>query len=316
MAVVTSDILAGALTNFRATFQAAFDAAQNMSSWRDIALQVQSQKLTESHNWLGTVPTMVDVTHSDLQAEGLFSFNYSITNNTYKAAIEVQRAVFEDDSLGLITPRIAQLAEEAARHPGQLVLQLLVNNGLAFDGTAFIADTRTIGRSANVDNNMASGGSGTTLAGFQADLATARATMRKFQDDQGRPLNNVGDTIMVPPELEQLAYQALNISFPAASPNVAMAIPGNAGTGDGSLTAAGYRVIVNPYLTDTNDWYLLCTRQATKPFIYQTRIAPSLEGPTTPNTESGTIRDRFLYTVRARYNAGYGDPRYCIRIVN
>jgi len=277
---------------------------------------VQSTKLTEAHNWLGTVPTMVDVTHSELQTEGLFNYNYSITNNTYKAAIEVQRAVFEDDSIGLLTPRIAQLAQEAVRHPRQLLLTLPVTNGTAFDGAAFIADTRVVGRSANIDNNMASGGSGTTLAGFQADLGTARSTMRLFQDDQGRPMNNVGNVIMVPPGLEQLAYQALNISFPAATPNVGPAIPASVGFSGGALYASGYEVIVNPFLTDVNDWYLLCTTQAAKPFIYQTRVAPSLEGVTTPTTESGVLRDRFIYTVRARYAVGYGDPRYCIRIVN
>src|SRR3990172_3369048 len=102
MAVVTTDILAAALTNFRATFQSSFDAARNLAPWRDVALEIQSQSLIESHNWLGTVPQMVDVTKGDAQAEGLFSFNYSIQNNVYKAVIEVQRSVFEDERLGTL----------------------------------------------------------------------------------------------------------------------------------------------------------------------------------------------------------------------
>src|SRR4030067_1410495 len=133
MAVVPSAFLAGVLTNFRATFQNAFDAARNIATWREAVIELQSQGLVETHNWLGTPPVMVDVSHGDLQIEGLFSFNYSITNLTWKAAIEVQRAVFEDDRLGLIAPRLAQLGAEAAPHPGQLGPHVPGAQGHAFD---------------------------------------------------------------------------------------------------------------------------------------------------------------------------------------
>lgn len=314
MAVVTSDFLAGVLTNFRAFFQSQFDAATNISPWQELATPVKSEKGIESYNWLGTAPQMIDVTHGDLQLEGLFPFNFQIVNNTYKAAIEVARASFEDDSLGLITPRVAQLGMEAARHPGQLLFQLPALNGLAYDGVAFFADTRVIGRSANIDNNLAKhmAGAAQTVAEIQQDLGLARASMRKFQDDQGRPMNNVPNYIMVPPEMEQPMYQALNITFPAASPNVGPVI--SPATNDGTLRSNGYTVIVNPYASDATTWWLFSVQGALRPFIWQTRVAPSLEGTITPNTDSGVIRDRFVYTVRARYNVGYGDPRYAVRV--
>src|SRR3989304_365074 len=227
MAVVTSDLLAGVLTNFRATFQSAFDAARNIATWREAVIELQAQGLGGANNWGGTPPVMVDVSHGDLQIEGLFSFNYSITNLTWKAAIEVQRAVFEDDRLGLIAPRLAQLGEEAARHPGQLVLQLPVENGNAFDGAAFFADTRVIGRSANIDNNLAQ--TGTTIANIQTDIALVRRALRLFQDDQGRPMNNVLNFIMCEPGIEQAMYQALSVQFPAAAPTAPNRGPGTPG---------------------------------------------------------------------------------------
>jgi len=308
MAVVTSDFLAGVLTNFRATFQSNFDAARNLAAWREVAVEIQSQSLVETHNWLGTPPVMVDVTKGDLQTEGLFSFNYSITNSLYKAAVEVQRAVFEDDRLGLIAPRVAQLGEEAARHPGQLILQLPVDNGNAFDGTAFFADTRVIGRSANVDNNLAQ--TGATIANIQTDIGLVRRALRLFQDDQGRPMNNVLNVIMCEPGIEQAMYQALSVQFPAAAPTVAGIIPADAAV----RTINGYTLVANPYITNANEWYGFAVTQTMKPFIFQSRVAPSLEGPTSPDSESGTIRDRFIYTARARYAVGYGDPRYAVRV--
>ncbi len=307
MAVVTSDYLAGVLTNFRATFQSVFDAASNIASWRQVALEIQSQSLTENHSWLGTVPQMVDVTRGDIQLEGLFSFNYAITNNTYKSAIEVERAVFEDDRLSTIVPRLRQLGEEAVRHPGQLVLQLPVSNGNAFDGVAFFADTRVIGRSANIDNSLAQ--TGVTIANIQTDINLVRTALRSFQDDQGRPLNNVLNCIMCAPDIEGPMYQALNANFPAAAPTVAPIVPG----GTEVTVVNGYTVIVNPYITNSGEWYGFCLTAGMRPFIYQTRVAPALED-LSAGSPNAVLQDRFIYSVRARYNVGYGDPRYAVRV--
>ncbi len=310
MAIVNSDFLAGVRTGFRSLFQIAFEAASMQAPWRDMALTVPSTGSSESYDWLGTVPVMVDVTHGDIQVEGLGNYSQTIENLTYKAAIEVSRASMEDDKLGLITPRVQQLGQEAGRHPGQLMFALFESGGLAFDGTAFFSDTRVIGRSANIDNIVSGAYGAGTVAEFLAGLAAGRSQMRLFQDDQGRPMNHIPNVIVVPPALEQAAVQALSQTTQGAS---TIPIPA---TGDGAFRISGYLVLVNPYLTTTDDWYMFHVSGATKPFLYQERIAPSLEGLTTPETESGIIRDRFLYSVRARYAVGYGDPRYAVKMLD
>lgn len=304
---VTPGLVAGALTTFRTIFNSAFNAATNLQPWRGIAMEVQSTSDTETHNWLDTVPQMVDVTHSVLEVENLYAFDYSIQNNTYKAAFEVPRAFFEDEKLGLVTPKIQQLAQEAARHPGQLIFQQAVNNPLAFDGVALIADTRVIGRSANIDNNIA--GSGVTVANMQTDLGTATSTMMLFQDDAGRPMSSIGNVIMVPPALRQTAYQALNTDQGAALNQLVAPPSGVIGSNE------GFTIIVNPYLTDLTDWYLMRVGDGFAPFIYQTRVAPSLESLADGSAQA-IVNDKFIYTVRARYNVGVGDPRHIIRVVN
>jgi phage major head subunit gpT-like protein len=304
---VTPELVTGALTTFRTIFNEAFDAASNLQPWRGIAMEVQSTGETETHHWLGTVPSMIDVTHDTLQVENLYAFDYSITNNTYKAAFEVPRSFFEDEKLGLVTPKIRQLAEEAARHPGQLIFQQVVTNPLAFDGVAFIADTRTIGASANIDNQIA--GTGTSVAQFQTDLAAATAQMMLFQDDRGRPMSGIGNVIMVPPALRQVAYQALNTNQAAALNQMVAPPTGVIGSNE------GFQIVVNPYLTDTNDWYLLRVSGGFAPFIYQTRVAPTLE-PLVEGSANAILNDTFVYTVRARYNCGVGDPRHIVKTTN
>jgi len=306
---VTPALVAGALTTFRTIFNNVFDAAANLQPWRGIAMEVPSTSDTETHHWLGSVPAMVDVTHDVLQVESLYAFDYSIQNLTYKAAFEVPRSFFEDDKLGLVTPKINQLALEAARHPGQLLFQIPVNNPLAFDGVALIADTRVIGRSANVDNQVAGGSDPTVVANFQLQIAAATALMMLFQDDQGRPMSAIGNVIMVPPALRQVAYQALNANQAAALNQLVAPPTGVIGSNE------GFTIVVNPYLTDANDWYLLSVANGFAPFIYQERIRPTLE-PLTNGSEYAIVNDKFVYTVRARYNVGVGDPRHIVRITN
>lgn len=306
--IVSRDYLQGALTNFRATFENDFAAAENGQDWARVTMMLDAKGRFMTHQWLGSVPSMQDVSKGDLELEAPDAYNYTRENLTFKAGFEVERSTFEDDELGTIRPKISQLGEEAARHPGQLIFELFRDgaSGLAFDNVAFFANTRVLGDSANIDNLAA--GSGITVANILADLSTNRGTMRRFQDDKGRPMNLVGNAVMVPPELEGVMYQALQSE---QSANPAPAIPA-----EQAITSRGYPIVVNPYLTDLTDWYLIHFSPFRGPAFKQNRLNPTLEGITNPETDSGVIRDKFVYTARARYNVGYGDPRTAIRIVN
>jgi phage major head subunit gpT-like protein len=310
MAVITSDFLAGVLTNYRALFQQNFDAAVGAATWRELATPIDSKARFEAYNWLGTTPKMQDVTRGDLIIDDLGKFNFTLENRLWKAGFEVERQEYEDDNntLGLIRPRIDQLVAEAVRHPGELVFSIFEGNPVAFDGITLFNATRVIGKSANIANTLA--GTGVTVAAVQTDLQSAIAAMVKFQDDKGRPMGLRPNAIVVPPNLLQVAFQALN----ANQGNILN--PVLPATETGIITGAGYRLFVNEFATDVNDWYLLCVNPQIRPFIFQNRLNPALEGITNPETESGIIRDRFVYTARARYNVTVSDPRYFVRIVN
>lgn len=309
MAVVTSDFLQAVLTGLRTTFNEDFSAARNGQDWRRATMIVDSSSGFETHSWLGSVPKMAEA-DGDMILEDPDAYNYTIRNKTFKAGFPVKRDVFEDDRLNIIRPKVAQLADEAARHPGELIFGLArdgsLATSLAFDNVAFFADTRVLGDSANIDNIRT--GTGITVAQILADLSANRGVMRKFQDDKGRPMNLVANAVMVPAELEGVMYQALQDERAA---NASPAIPA-----EQAIISRGYPLIVNPYLTDANDWYLLHVSPSLAPFVLQDRLAPALEGVTSPESESGVIRDQFIYSARARYNVGYGDPRCAIRITN
>lgn len=310
MAIVTSDYLEGVRTNFRALFEKEFAAAQGLQGWKGFVLEVPSDGERNTYEWFDTVPLMQDVTHGPVALQGLREDNFSIVNSDYQAAIEVERSSMERDKLGLIAPRINQLGLEAARHPGQLIFQHVLNNNNAFDGSAFFADTRTIGDSGNIDNQIA--GTGITVATFQTDLGSAVAQMRVFEDDRGRVMNLRGNTIMVPPELEEIAWRALNRS---AGDGVTSPVPPV--TPSGVFSASGYMVVVNPYLTDANNWFLFHVGQGVmKPFIYQVEKRPVLESDTNPNARVAIIQRTFVYSVYGRYATGMTDPRLGVEVEN
>ena len=310
MPIVTSDFLSGVRTNFRALYAREFAAAMGLQGWQALALRVPSDTETESYNWFGTVPKMKDVTHDTVDLAGLRSDNFSLTNSRYQAAIEVKREALERDKLGLIAPRIAQMSQEAARHPGELIFKHVLNNNNAFDGAAFFGDARTIGNSASIDNDLA--GTGTTVEKITTDLGVAVAEMRVFEDDQGRAMNLRGNTIMVPPELEMPMWQTLNRS--GGDGVNAPVIPVSA---NGVWSASGYAVAVNPFLTDPNDWYLFHVGNGErKPFIFQEEKSPALEADTNPNSREAILSGTFVYSVDGRYATAMTDPRLGIKTTN
>ncbi|PTE15939.1 Mu-like prophage major head subunit gpT family protein [Pseudogemmobacter blasticus] len=61
-------------------------------------------------------------------------------------------------------------------------------------------------------------------------------------------------------------------------------------------------------------WYLLDTRKAIKPFIFQERTKPEFENKTSPGTSDHVfIKDQYLHGIRYRCNGGYGfwQMAYC-----
>lgn len=308
MATVTSDYLSGVLTNFRAIFNTEFEAASSVEGWSAISTKITSSDETETYTWFGQVAKMENVTHGPATKNGLNRYNFSITNEEFQSLQEVERAAFERDKLNLIAPRIGNMGVEAARYPGELIFQLPEDNPTAFDGTAFFANTRTIGASANIDNIVAQ--TGVTVAAFITDLDTAQGTMALFQDDRGRPMRKQGNVIMCHPTMRGAIWQALNR---VAGDGVLSPVP--PASNGGVFTASGYTVIPNPYLTDAGDWYLFHVGAGVdRPFIYQEEVAPRLDGDTDPNSRAVIEERTFLYSAYSRGNVGVTDPRLGVKV--
>lgn len=302
-AVVTSDFLAGLMTNFRVIFQEALDEVMaEFQLYKEISTEFPSDTDQESYGWMGANPNMREWTDQRVY-KALKAYSYSLVNKHYEGTIEVDRDTYEDDKYGLIAPRVRGLPRRAVRHMNEQTISKLDAGAtdLAYDGTAFFADTRTIGASANIDNLLASAYSG-DAAQVRAALAVAYQTMALYQDDKGIAMGLVPDTIVCSPAMLILIRNAL--------------LPGVAGV---IRTEAALfppeRVFASAWIdADLYDWYILCTKAEVKPLIFQLRKAPEFVALDDPRSDHVFKNKTFLYGVDDRFVVGYGDPRTAIKI--
>ncbi len=262
-----------------------------------LATPIPSTSASEKYGFLGDFPGVKEWI-GDKTAGALTDYNFTIANKDWYDAVEIDRNELEDDQLGRILPRIQGLARSLRRWKGQLIASLILNGttGLAYDGSAFFAD-----RTAPNDNLLA--GTGVTLAQVTADIASARAAMFVFVTDTSHVMALTMDTVVVPPELERTMLEAV------MSPQNA------AGAGYGVYNPASTwikRVLVNPDLTDANDWYGFCTTFPLKPFILQNRKDPEM---VLDDTQVKRNR-KLIYSAEMRGNAGYGFFHMGVKVVN
>lgn len=306
MAVVTSDFIAGAFTRFRAIFNQNFFAAMQPVTYPRLAMEVQSSTLTESYNWLGTVPAM-RIWNGMRQVDGLFPFTYSLTNLHYEVSIEVDRDTFEDDMLGMIQPRIAQLGMEVPRFIDNTAILQLVNGAVAgntcYDGVVFYSASHIASAKSGTQTNLYSR-TGETITTLQTDFQGAKAQMRQYKDDQGRPQNIVPDVVLASTTSEQAWRQLLTAAIIA---NVTQA----AGVTNTFVGQAD--LIISPYVT-TNTWHLLNTSDAIKPLIFQNRKPPEFAAVNNPNDSAVFNTRKFEYGVDTRFVVGYGIPDFAIKV--
>lgn len=306
---VNSDVLSALLTTYQTRFGAEYNRAMETQSWRNIVQVIPSETLNEKVPFSGAPPRVQDTTDGAVSFEDVGVYSIDVSNRVFQAGWEIQREAFNDDRYRLFQDKPAEMAQAAAEHPGEYLWGLIEANGNAYDGTAFYANTRVIGASANIDNLL--GGTGTDPVDLAFDLNTAQIAMFNFQTDKGRPIKRMGNVITCSINLFQAWYEALGVRSVNDSGEQTRVTPG-----EPFFTAGRYTVIVNPEATDTDNWQLHSISGSIKPFLMTDRETPSLSGTGSTDTYEWSMLRKAQYVTYARYGRGYGDPRLSINVVN
>jgi phage major head subunit gpT-like protein len=266
----------------------------------ELATEIPSTKSEEKYGWLGDVPVVKEWV-SEKTMGGLKSYTYTLENKDYYTGIRVYRNELEDDQYNMINPRIASLAMAVFNYKAMLISDLIINGttGTAYDGVAFFSNAS----GSRVNDNLLAG-TGTTLAQVKADIATARSAMMKFVSDTSEVMNMILDAVCIPPELEQTMLEVVKSAT----------IPGTAAGGHTFNPAYEWikMVVVDPRLSDANDWYGFATSMPLKPFIFQNRKNPTNVLDDTAVKSAGY----YDYSAEIRGRAGYGFPAMACKVVN
>ena len=274
----------------QSTFNNALDNAPMV--WDKVAMKIVSTTSQNDYAWLSKFPKMRQWI-GDKNIKSLEAFKYSIPNIDWEATVEVDRNDIEDDNLGIYKPQAQMAGESAAQLPDEIVMGL-VNTGftsLCFDGQYFFDTDHLVGGIA-VTNKGNKALSIATLAAAQGSYGAYRTAMRKFKDDEGRPLNILANVLLVPPALEDIANTLMTTDrLEDGKPNP---YKGTA------------MVVVDARLASDTAWFLLDTTKAVKPFIYQERKAPVFVEQTDAQADDVFSRKKFKFGAEARAAGGYG----------
>jgi len=268
--------------------------------WKGISMEMSSDGESEQYAFLGNNPSMREFKDERIPS-GFQSNDFTITNKKFESTIAVDRDAIDDDRWGQIKIAVQRMAETARQYYNDVAWDVFFEGdqttyGQCYDGLEFFDTQHKEGKYyTTVQSNLLS----SALSG--ASLSAARLAMRNFRDDRGKKLGIIGDTLIVPPELEDTAIQLTQSATVDASGNV------NANRGR-------YQVIVRPEITDTDSWALVASGGVLKPLIFQNRM-PTEFGALEGQSEQGFMKEKYYYGVRNRFNFGYGDWRRAILTV-
>lgn len=229
-------------------------AAQSAATqtWDKLADLVQSTQGAETYPMIGAMPGFTKF-RGERRRRKLNQYSFVVTNEEYEDTVAITRAMIDDDN-----EQYAKLQDLAARLGRQFpvfleqqVYALIESayNTNCYDGQYMVDTDHSEGNSGSQSNKG-------TSALDATSYAAGRAAMMKFKDDQGRPAGKMPTVLLVPADLDVAARTILNATIVSSTTNV------QAGTTE---------LVVSPYLTDTNNWFLLDTR-VDKPFFIQERI--------------------------------------------
>jgi len=138
------------------------------------------------------------------------------------------------------------------------------------------------------------GNLGTTPLSYSA-LVDTLIKGADLNDDRGYPMPSIYDVLYVPTALQAKAYEITN----------AIGKPGGADNDANFLASKGLRVVVDPYLTDANNWFMIDSAQAALHALWFNRVNPEIS--LSPDSDYTLVAK---YRGYMRYSFGWDDFRW------
>jgi phage major head subunit gpT-like protein len=216
-------------------------------------------------------------------------YQAEFTHAEYQASLPIDIQLIEDQNYINISMLAEEMGAAAGRTKRNHAASVFAN---AFTSTYAGPDAVELCDASHPVGGSTISNIGSSVLSYPTVVST-RAAMRKFTDDKGIPAGIIPDTLIVPLDLEEQAWIIANSV-------------GKPGTGNNDANFQnGLNVIVDPYLSDTNNWFLADSRAASRRLIWFDRIMlqPSLVQPDAKDLN-------YYYGARMRFSYGWTDWRW------
>lgn len=293
---------------FRTDLLAARDAAPRI--WPEYAMQIPSSSRSTLHAWLANQSSVREWI-GPRQYKGMSTRSWEVVNKKWELSFEFSRDQIEDDLSGLSQQAVMNGRAQGvkwARHEDLYIAQTLEAgiSSLCYDGQFFFDTDHPIDpdgvTSGTFDNDLA-------LALSHANYSTALETMMGFKNEDGSPMIMPGGLVlMVPPALATKAKQILEIDM--LTPDAAYGVFGNLGASRNPFMGSA-KVVVNPYLSESDRWYLLAGGEVLKPIMFQVR-RPLEVSEMGPGSSIYFEEEKIRIGGSARYEVSYTLPQLAL----
>jgi len=309
MAVVPSDLVTQWSTEFETLFLAQFNqsVAVERARLEPLIMEIplgDHMGNTVQLDWLGAAPQMREWV-DEKQALGIGEHNWSVRVKRYEASMDVDLDAFRDARFNPYQPRLLEMAQNASRIRYNLISDLVVGGAATkcYDGQNFFDTSHSEGDSGVQSNKLT--GTGTTAAALKADYYSAYTALCGFKDDKGVP--------MAPSEFRPLIWAPNSAALIQQFEDLRGAPLISNST---NILANRFDLVIDPRLTDANDWYMFRTDGAMRPFIVVNREEPHYRDNFASMADDVFKRRKGMASVEARLAATYGLWQKAVQVVN
>lgn len=249
----------------------------------------KSNKATEYDLGIGGTGDLVEfdgtISYDDFKQQ----YRTSYTHKEWVKGMKIERKLVDDDLYSVINKRPQALAMVAKRTMEKQSAGIFNN---AFNSSLFAGgDGLSLCNSAHtfVGLSQTNSNSGTTALSATAVEAT-RLLMRTFVDETGNLLISRADTLLVPPALEETAWEIVNAQ-------------GKLDTADNNpnFSKGKYKIISWDWLSDSNNWFMMDSKMMKMYLKWFQRI------PTEFNKDKDFDTYLSKWSVYSRYSFGFSD---------
>ncbi len=220
-------------------------------------------------------------------------YEATFTHKEYAKGVAIERKLVDDNRTGQIIRKAQSLGHSFGTTRAYHASSIL-NNAFA---TVLGPDSKVLCASdhpTSTTDSTSISNLGTTALSYSAVVNTLIAGS-DFDDDRGQPMPSIFDVLYVPTALQAKAYEIVN----------AIAKPGTADNDANFLASRDLRVVVDPYLTDANNWFMIDSAQAQMHALWFNRVNPELS--LDPSSDFNLVAK---YRGYMRYSFGWDDFRW------